>query len=199
MGPYQYLPSIGPRSIDFNLAGQPQAIAFSQSQTIVTSPSPATVQVWSSTAEGVPTTTAHVPQGVPTATASVPQQISFQTATQVPTGSRGQLGLLDAEPGLVGTTVLSVQEFSTYETSHRNRSRLEIYASILIATTFDSLTVSQVALLLRMNFKQTKGFLDLLTMKGLLQTQSGSPIRYRTTENGVKFSNHVKSALRMLN
>lgn len=80
----------------------------------------------------------------------------------------------------------------------KNRNRLEVYASILTVTAFDSLTISQIALLLRMNFKQTRESLDILISKGMLEEIPGDSICYRATERGAHFVEYVKSAMRML-
>lgn len=129
---------------------------------------------------------------------TAPQQVSFLTQAGVAPDLKAA-NQQNTGSGPVQNDQLLARELTTSELSaRRNRSRLETYASILAITTYDALTISQIALLLRLNFRQTKDLLAVLVANDLLQEHQGSSLTYRATERGTRFSDHIRSALRLL-
>ena len=134
-----------------------------------------------------------------TGTYSLLQEPS-QTATTTSSSSVTQSGLAgEGNVSLNQYVAVLAQKWPAFPTPNRkNRNRFEIYARMIEITTFDPLTVTQIALHLRMNFTETKDCLNFLAAKGLLLRMQGVPTCYRATERGGQFLEIFRLASRFL-
>lgn len=95
--------------------------------------------------------------------------------------------------------MLRLESLTVTEGLRRYRSKIEICARIVELLRFDALSVSEVALLARINFGKAADFLSFLESRSLVsKAVRNGRSTYVATERGLRFSSTTKDAYRYL-